>query len=129
MIDKLFQKIIRFLPEPKTDLEIVLNKISKQDEVRNASIAMNSKGEVEEIDIDKNLNFMIGNIDYSCGVSFNYFSVRFGDNNTKCIVTTKKSKDPLFIFDDLKEVTQIRKAVIGKYHEMLDNKKLRVANV
>lgn len=121
MIDKLFEKIVSFLPEPKTDLEVVLNKISEQDEVRNASIVMNST------DIDKDMNFMVGKIDYSCGLSFNYFSVRFGDNNTKCIVTMKGSNEPLFMFDDPEEIAQIRKAVIGKYHKMLDNNKLRSA--
>lgn len=118
MIDRIFRALF---PEPKSNLEVVLEKISKQEEVRSATIVLDSKGKNKKINIDSHLNFMVGKVNYSIGMSFDYFSVRFGDNNTKCIVVAKNSDEPLFMFDNLDEVKQIRKAVTDKYCEMIRN--------
>ena len=117
--------LLRFLahiwPKSKTELEIVLNRIEKQDEVRSASITMYGNGGIKEIDISEDLHFMVGKSYTLFGPIFRYFRIKFGDNDNKCIVTTDNN-DILFIFDKAAEIRQIRRAVMRKYSDMVANK-------
>lgn len=117
MVMKLFRHL---WPAPKSDLEIVLDKIAEQEEVRNMNIHHRLK-RLKRRNVDKDNYFMVGTIDYGCGMYFNYFEVRFGDKDKKCTITLKKGNGALFLFTDPEEIRQIRQAVTSKYHQMVDD--------
>lgn len=110
-------KLLKWLfPEPRTNLEVVLDKISSQKEVRNASIRMSSDGE-KKLDVTKDLSFMIGKTSFNPVKIFKYFLVQFSTGDKECIIKLHGDNQPLFLFNDPDEVKQIRAAIISKYNE------------
>lgn len=108
--------------QPKSNLEVVLDKIASQKEVQNANTASRLSG--EDIDVSKDLHFMIGTVKYmGVSVGFKYFRVKFSSGDKKCVITLSDDNDPLFIFDDPDEIQQIRVAIVAKHAQMLENEK------
>jgi len=117
-------RLLNILFPVRTDLEIVLKKIADQECIRNADLVLsNLDGNLKNIDLDKNLRFLIGRVRRtSYGLSFNSFTVKFGQRESKCIVTMQGNDEPLFLFDDPEEVKQIRGAIKNKYNDILKKK-------
>lgn len=113
--------LLKYLPPiNKSNLEVVLDNIARQEEVRNVNIAI-SDSYTNKLDISKDLHFIVGkrSLFNPC---FKYFKVKFGDRGRKCVVTAMNSNDPIFLFSNIEEIGHIRKAVTNKYKEMLTNK-------
>ncbi len=114
----MINKILKFLiPKYQSDLEVVLSKIDAQKEVRSANILMSMSGAVVKLDMSKDLHFMVGTVKYFPCKIFDHFVVKFNNNDEKCIVTLQYDNDPLFIFSNTQEVSQIKKAIIDKYNK------------
>ena len=120
MINKLISWLI---PEPKTNLQIVVDKINAQEEVRSATIRMSMDGKVPKINIVKDLHFLVGKVSYSIGYTFKYFLVQFSTGDKECIVKLKDHNEPLFVFNDPGEIREIRQTIISKYEKMIEVKK------
>lgn len=117
----MFDKIVKFLlPEPRTNLDIVLEKIHNQDEVRSANMAIALiTGNLSDINIDKDLHFMVGKVKVTTHcMQYKYFRVKFGDRDRKCVITMGNDADPLFTFNEPEEIEAIRKALKNKYKDM-----------
>jgi len=119
MISDIFKKLFT----PRTNLEVVLSKITDQEEVRSAAIMTDPGSLINNRDTSQDLFFMIGIFQYSPYAYFKHFRVKFSSNDKECIVVSSNDKEPLFIFNDPEEISQIRQAIVDKYNQMIEDKK------
>lgn len=94
-LDMIFDKV----PKPPTNLEIVLRKIAKAEEVRTAAGVQDA------------IRFMVGSWNLNCGLEFRYITVNFGERGKKCVVKNSRG-DILFLFTKKSDVEDIKDAIL-----------------
>jgi hypothetical protein len=117
MKSSLFERIIdKLCPEPKSDFEVVIDKIRKQDKVFNFTAT--------EVDPHKDQFFAVGVSALKFG-KLKYFYVRFDGEDTRCTVSMPNDSTPLYIFNNPEQVRGIRSVIVDKFNEGIVDKHIK----